>query len=463
MLPLVNYIYIFVLHQAKFVPKSRIMKIHSLIAAFVCLIGTQLFAQDNIPFTVSGKNIKDPCGNTFIPRGVNYSLLDDWNFPGNLNSGELSAQIIQANPNMVRIQWYVDYGQASRPAYSLNDLDSVISRFERAGIVSVMELHDLTGSMNYNAFNSQLLSWWTSDAVMQLINKHKDHVMVNFANEFGPAMYPPPDYDLNPNYASQIAGWVSHYENAISTMRNAGITVPLIIDASNYGLDLDVALNNGAALEAHDPLHNIIMSVHGYWDNTADQSAIMTDQIANVNFPIILGEIGNADATCSPINYTALLQNCQNKNIGWLAWTWNRDGCAPRNMTANSGSGDGQFSSLTGYGNTIVNNPDFGLAAHAQKACFDNSGTGIKAITQPGLEYYPNPVKDVLTLKLPKSITTLYSIIVTNVNGQAMKCSPPTINNNNELTINVSALSPGIYFLQYNDGANSYSNKIVKE
>lgn len=440
------------------------MKIAPLLFTGLCMLpACNLFAQNNASFTVSGKNIKDPCGNTFIPRGVNYSLLDDWNFPGNMNNGELSAQIIQANPNTVRIQWYVDYGQESRPDYSISDLDSVISRFERADIVSVVELHDLTGSMDYNTFNSQLLSWWTSNAVKQLINKHKSHIMVNFANEFGPAMYPPPDYNLNPNYAAQIAGWVSHYENAITTMRNAGITVPLIIDAANYGLDLDLAINNGAALESHDPLHNIIMSVHGYWDNDAAMAEAMAGQIANASFPIILGEAGNVDASCNPINYTSLLQSCQGKNIGWLAWTWNRDGCDARNMTDNSGgNSDGLFTTLTQYGNTIVNNADFGLADHSQKACFNNSGTGVEDIADEIFTCYPNPASSVLYIDLKQKTITVNTITVWNRNGQRMEC-PQMLSGNSEITIDIGHISSGIYFLQYNNGKQSYWKKIVKE
>lgn len=58
-----------------------------------------------------GNVIMSPCNQPFIPRGVNYSLADDWEFPANINgdpthvNDELSAEIIKANPNIVRIEW----------------------------------------------------------------------------------------------------------------------------------------------------------------------------------------------------------------------------------------------------------------------------------------------------------------------------------------------------------------------
>lgn len=430
------------------------------------------YAQVGETFTANGNDILDPCGQVFVPRGINYSLLDDWNFPGNLNNGELSAQIIQANPNIVRIQWYADYGQPGRPSYSLRDLDSVISRFERAGIVSVMELHDLTGSMDYADFQSQLLSWWTQTGVVHLINKHKGHLFVNIANEFGPTLYPPPNYTLNPNYAAQLPDWVSHYKDAISTLRNAGIQVPLMIDAPNWGLDLDAVSAYGPELVNHDPLHNIIMSAHGYWADNAAQLDTRVQQMANAGFPVILGEIGNVDAACQGLaDYTALLQSCQDDHIGWLAWTWNRDGCPTRNITENDltpGSvTDGQFNTLTPYGDVIVNDPGFGLAGHAEKACLSedtNGSNGIAAFraNRNLLLLSPNPANKILTLKINADLMQPAHISIWNLAG--IETDSRTISaNETGLILDVASWAPGIYFIRYTNGRQTAWAKVVKK
>jgi mannan endo-1,4-beta-mannosidase len=434
----------------------------ALMLCFLCNIAT---AQTNTTFTVSGKNIVDPCGNTFIPRGINYSLLDDWNFPSNLNNGELSTQIIQANPNIVRIQWYADYGQPSRPAYSLADLDSVVSRFERANIVSIVELHDLTGSRDYNEFNNRILAWWMQADVLQFINSHKSHLIVNLANEFGPAMYPPPAYTLDTNYNAEIPAWINNYEHAITSMRNAGVIVPLMIDATDYGTDLNVALNNGATLEDYDPLHNIIMSVHGYWNNTLQTMSIMAGHISEAAFPIILGEVGNADANCDTLFwYNYLLGYCQNDHVGWLAWTWNRDECSIRNMTDNTSgaSTDGQFNTLTPYGATIVNDTSFGLATHAVKACFSNPRTSINEVAESDWKYYPNPVTDYISISSLRNVP-VEAIIIRNINGQKMN----SIRSNKNAflsSIYTGNLPAGIYIIEFSDDkGNTHRKKFIKE
>lgn len=424
--------------------------------AFCCLPGL-VAAQTGTTFTVSGKNIIDPCGNTFLPRGVNYSLLDNWNFPANLNNGELSTQIIQANPNVVRIQWYADYGQPARPAYSLSDLDSVVSRFERAHIVSVITLNDLTGSKDYSAFNSRILSWWLQADVLQFISKHKSHLIVNFANAFGPVT-------SDPDYGAEIADWVNHYKSAITSMRNVGVTVPLMIDAADYGTDLYMALDNGAALKDHDPLHNIIISAHGYWNSTLQTLNIMAGQISQASFPIILGEVGNADVGCNTLFwYNYLLEYCQGDHVGWLAQTWNRDACSIRNMTDNTAGAptDGQFNTLTAYGETIVNDTIFGLATHAVKACFGDP-TSIREAVADDWKFYPNPATSYLSITSLHN-TPVAAISVRSIDGKMVK-NIPVNKSVTAGTVYTGNLAPGMYIIEFSDKeGNSYRRKFVKE
>ncbi|MBE9461714.1 T9SS type A sorting domain-containing protein [Dyadobacter subterraneus] len=316
-----------------------------------------------------GNAIMSPCNEVFIPRGMNYSLADDWEFPANMNgdptgvNNELSAEIIKAKPNIVRIEWYANRAANWKP-YSVADLDVVITRFRNAGIVSVMDLHDLTCSNDYTQFNNIILPWWKQQSVKDLIAKHKGYVLVNVANEFG-----------NVNWASDKSAayttWLNHYKAVITDLRSAGIQVPLMIDAPDCGQSLDIALQAGAALRMEDPLHNIIMSAHAYW--YADNAAAMetrVQQIANAAFPIVLGEIANIQDATGPCSntipaYKDLLQSCQNHNVGWLAWTWTDDFC--EGINGRRMSMNGSFTNLSTYGNTIVNDPNFGLATHATK------------------------------------------------------------------------------------------------
>jgi len=417
-----------------------------LVLGLICC-SFQVLAQT---FSTTGNAIFDPCLDVFIPRGVNYSLADDWNFPANLNNGkERSSEIVQANPNTVRIQWYVNYGNASRPALTLVGLDSVITRFARANIVSMLEIHDFTHiHTDTNAFNNQIINWWTSSDVLDLIDKHKSHILVNIANEYGPALYPAPNYTLNPNYASEIATWVVHYKSCITYLRNAGISVPLIIDAPNYGMDHQTVINNATIFKNHDPLNSIIMSCHGYWDSDVVGMQSIINQLAILDVPVILGEIGNVDFACNPIQMNALLTAATANDIGWLAWTWNRDECAVRNMTANvtnpTSTTDGTFASLSAYGSTIVNNPTFGLLATALKPDPGCLLHVLEINKNFDFSIFPNPSNDMVRISFDANLKSIQLTIVNQI-GEIVETIIPK---SNEINLNVSKWESGIYYLK---------------
>ncbi len=345
------------------------LKTYSIEGAASCAVVTEPPTHAAGTIHTLGNQILSACEEVFIPRGMNYSLADDWEFPANINgdpthvNDELSAEIIKAKPNIVRIEWYANRAAGWKP-YTVADLEVVVSRFRNAGIVSVIDLHDLTCSNDYTQFNNTVLPWWKQQSVLNLLNKHKGYVIVNIANEFGNVLWAS-------NQTTAYTTWLNNYKNAITELRAVGIQVPLMIDAPDCGQSLDIAIQAGAALRTQDPLHNIIMSAHAYWylDNAAAMEN-RVQQIANAAFPIVLGEIANIQDATGPCSntipyYSNLLQSCQNHNVGWLAWTWTDDWCEGvngRRMSLN-----GSFSNLSVYGNTIINNPDFGLAAKAVK------------------------------------------------------------------------------------------------
>lgn len=422
------------------------------------------FVQANAQtFSTNNNKILDPCLVEFIPRGVNYSLADDWNFPANLNDGrERSSEIIQANPNTVRIQWYVDYGNAGRPALTLEGLDSVITRFARANVVSILEIHDFTHiHTDTTAFNAQVLNWWTSADVLALIDRHKSHILVNVANEYGPSLYPAPNYTLNPNYTSEITTWVTHSKSCITTLRNAGIEVPIIIDAPNYGMDYQTIIDNASIFNNHDPLNKMIMSCHGYWNSNAQGMQDIIDALSQLTVPVILGEIGNVEAACNPIEMGALLTAATANDIGWLAWTWNRDECAVRNMTENNSNGssttDGTFASLSTYGNTIVNNATFGLMATAVKPTIGCSLNSLEVKNNLDYSIFPNPANETVQIKF-KSQPESVQLTVLDQLGKIVDVISP---NTNQVTIDISKWQSGIYYLQVTSEKQIQTKKLV--
>jgi|GEM_PF-686631 len=443
----------------------------SIAITFLCAFSIAVNAQNNTPtFTTSGKQILDPCGNAFIPKGLNYSLADDWDFPNNLNSGsgfenaELSSEIIKANPNTVRIQWYA-HRQAGWAAYDISDLDSVISRFSRADIVSVLELHDMTGMFDSAAFVTTILDWWTSPEVVSLLNKHESHIILNIANEYGPVKYPASlNYQLDPQYDSKILKWVNHMTTAIRTLRDADITVPIMIDAPNWGHAVEVLLAHGTTWHDADALNRIVLSAHAYWSEDTNQDILNKITAINVfNLPIILGEVAAYGEPCpeTTVDLETILGHAQNNDIGWLAWTWSDDYCMQRRLASGPA---GLFNNLTASGNLVVNNPAFGLAQHAVKACFQPS-TSINTPEHTDLIYTiaPNPAHDHITLTFQKHLEGGVTIMLTDITGRAIAMNAIRSISPNTYTVQLpSNNAKGLYLVHINvEDQGRFVSKII--
>ena len=88
------------------------------------------------------------------------------------------------------------------------------------------------------------------------------------------------------------------------------------------------------------------------------------------NITIILGEIANKqdDNTGNCVynlDVVTIMQAAHNNNIGYLAWVWTQDNCGARQMTTN-----GNFSTLTTYGNQIVNTSNVGIKFAKKPKCW---------------------------------------------------------------------------------------------
>lgn len=90
-------------------------------------------------------------------------------------------------------------------------------------------------------------------------------------------------------------------------------------------------------LLAADPKHNLIFSWH-IWDAGIAESRIKAaiDTSISLAIPFLIGEFAPMEVKCKCcIPYKFILQYCQEKKIGWLAWSWgpgNSD-CPQMDMT----------------------------------------------------------------------------------------------------------------------------------
>lgn len=271
-------------------------------------------------FKMSGRNLTDPCGETVLLKGVNKMSVFDEQDPYGRN---YFPEIAKTKSNCVRIVWQATYSNGS--ASNLSQLDSLIKNCIKNKMIPMVEMHDAT--CNWNGL-SAVVNYWIRPDVIAIVQRYQHALLVNIANEAG-------------NDGVTTQQFLTGYQSAITTLRNAGITTPLVIDATVCGKDLDILVPTAAALTAHDPDHNIMFSVHPYWskvDVQTVQPTFIKDQLKKAsdnNIPLILGELcgyggwpgeGQPNtASCSEqgsIDYNTLLSEAAANNIGYLVWEW---------------------------------------------------------------------------------------------------------------------------------------------
>jgi mannan endo-1,4-beta-mannosidase len=318
---------------------------------------------------VRGRQLYDAGGRKLVLRGINLPLLDDWAFP----QRHTLAELAKTGANAVRIQWYVDYGQPTRPAYSPQDLDNFLTECRSLRLIPILGLWDGTCKADMTLLNTQIVPWWISEPILPILQKHQRYLIVNLANELGL-------YRWTNDPAAALTTYKDAYKQAIATLRQH-LKVPIMIDAPDCGTSIEVFRTVAQELMSVD--RNLLFSAHAYW--AAYNGMAQIPALIRANIPLVFGEIANkqqdgvngkteycyydldssgqSQPAQNGFTYQRLLRSLKNNEIGWLAWAWWKDGCALREMTR-----DGSFSGLTPYGQDLVNNPVYGLKATAVRS-----------------------------------------------------------------------------------------------
>lgn len=81
-----------------------------------------------------------------------------------------------------------------------------------------------------------------------------------------------------------------------------------------------------------------------------------------------------------------------------------------------------------------------------------------------GLSVYPNPANDYLKIDLNSTTQSNYTVTITDINGKIMYTEKlAALLSNNKATINVNALSQGMYFIQFSNNETSAIQKFIVE
>jgi len=420
------------------------------------LLGTIALQAQSQYIHTNGMYILGPCGDTLLLRGLNYA---PYNWGYDINSLQLD-QIVQSGANIVRMDWYWNNPDPNAIVYqNYTALNNAISQCVQNKMIAVLEIHDYTCSTDtVGLFN--LHTWWTQSNVFTILQQYKESVIVNYANE---ALY----YQFAANPVTALATYKNTYQNIITALRSvSGFNFPIMIDAPDCGTNSDAFITSNVAndLIQADPLHNIIFSAHAYWyafaNNDSAQMAGKINAVLAQNIPFVLGEVSNLQDDVNPcayvLNYKPLLNYCQLKKVNWLAWSWDNDVCPTRQISSN-----GNFNSLTTYGNDIIHNPGYGLlTVSAPKSQFLLNGcnAGIEnRDPDNGLSLYPNPASTNVTIETKVYLKAeTYRII--DPSGRILLSG---ILSGKKTTIDLSGIPEGIYLFQLGD-LNKQTLKVIK-
>lgn len=281
---------------------------------------------------VKGKDIFTPFGDQVILRGINEMFI--WS--NDITGEKILPEIAKTGANSVRIVWLTDTEEANA---SPENLDKIIQNCVNLQMIPMPELHGATGK--WDKLQEQV-DYWTNPNVVEVLKKHESYLLLNIANECG-------GHEIKPEE------FLEGYKKAIDQIRATGLRCPLVIDASGWGQDLDILLATGPELLSHDPLQNLIFSVHMWWvanDGSTERIISGIEKSVEMNLPLIVGEFAPMGVGCArSIDYHTIMEQCEKHKIGWLTWSWgyvkNGD-CAEMDMTR--GESRGYFEALTDWG-----------------------------------------------------------------------------------------------------------------
>ncbi len=255
--------------------------------------------QERETMHIDGRHIYSAAGERVVLRGVNEMFV--WSSDP---SGEwVMEEIAKTGANSVRIVTTTDY--------DASDLDAAIENAIQNGMVPMPECHSATGRWDDL---QDCVDYWLRPDFVDVINKHEKWVLLNIANEAG---------DGNVTEEQFMEG----YTSAIDQIRDTGIRVPLVIDGTAWGQEYKILLDSWEALNNHDSENAIIVSAHTYWagseEERKDHYRYIIDKVTEDEIPFIIGEGPTPSAwDCTPSPYEWAMDQLQEAEIGWLAWSW---------------------------------------------------------------------------------------------------------------------------------------------
>ena len=319
-------------------------------------------------FYVVGSNIYDANGNQFVIRGIDQT--EAW---GNTTDNFAAlSQFPKTQANAVRVNFIPALGFSSP-----SQREQVVQQLISEGIVPIVEDHAASLASTLAPLNA-VVSRWLDPANVAWLKQDEKYVILDIANEWGPADYT----------------WAEGYESAIASLRAAGINCLLMIDAPAGGQNIDSVLTWGQQILNSDPQHNVVFSIHMYNTWTTEQNANIVgtgngfqpydmatelQKVAAADLPLVVGEFSSDSSSFVAYSTQQALQIFQSLDLGWIAWSWNADpGDTALDLVTLPGYQYNSDADLRPFGNLIINDPTYGLKATSRRASIFPPGVAVE-------------------------------------------------------------------------------------
>ena len=279
-------------------------------------------------FTVSGSELKDANGNTFIMKGINVPLA--W------YQNDVLANIKNikkaTNSNTLRIVVGAGITPIQGTGQNWNTPDATwqaaVDSCIKNKIIPMIEVHNILGS-NDSLDLKAVTEWWVSKKDYLKRPDIAKYILINIANEWG-------DWKMSQATAAapNQVYWRDSYITAVKRLRAAGITTTLVIDAPGYGQDKGATalLTHAPAIINADPLKNLMFSIHTYceWNtpNGANATTVFPE-IKKAGIAFFVGEVADQHpdgANTCQIPATQIMGASVQYNSGYLGWSWKGNG-----------------------------------------------------------------------------------------------------------------------------------------
>ncbi|NYI19322.1 mannan endo-1,4-beta-mannosidase [Xanthomonas arboricola] len=322
------------------------MKIFTRLAqrALLLVAGLALASAAQAGLSVSGTQLRESNGNALVLRGIN--LPHAW-FADRTDAA--LAQIAATGANSVRVVLSSGHRWNRTPEA---EVARIIARCKSLGLIAVLEVHDTTGYGEDGAAGTlaDAATYWTS--IRGALVGQENYVIINVGNE---------------PYGNRLSAseWVTGHARAIATLRNAGLTHALMVDAPNWGQDWQFYMrDNAAALLALDSRRNLVFSVHMYevFGNDATVDAYLRAFQGN-RLALVVGEFG-ADHRGAQVDEAAIMRRARQYNVGYMGWSWSGNDSSTQSLDIVLGWDPTRLSS---WGRTLIEGSD-GIRATSRRA-----------------------------------------------------------------------------------------------